>query len=356
MPTLDELRKDLYAGGDPEIGYGDSPGTGLEIQDSESPQRLPWDFSGRKSPGMFDLKYGEAKETLDLDWIYTPGAMKMSHVKKFVNLNTEENERFAYEVLMDKNVQPVLEGMRKPTMLEYVESSEQRKTEMRRTWYRDNINAVKGVAQKFKDVASSAWDRGMKVMKSQAVADFQEIARTKEQTLYEYPGVDQKDRGLARTISKVEGTDETALERGYNSGYDVTLGYGQFDPEWFDSKKDSLENLAVGEVINLQTDILNHPDNDMNSSAVGKWQLTRRTLRDLIKRKVIDVSMSDKFTPELQDKIFYALVERRGYSAYLAGKLPKDEFMQNLKKEWEGLDRFKSDLPKILDRMKEGDA
>lgn len=356
MPTQEELEKDLYAGGDPEIGYGDDTGTGLEVQDSESPQRLPWDFSGRKSPGMFDLKYGDAKETLDLDWMYTPGAMKMSHVKKFVNLNTEENERFAFEVLMNKDAKPVLDGMRKPTMLEYVEASEQHKTEMRRTWYRDNINAVKGVAQKFKDVASSAWDNAMRVMDSEKVREFEGLINKREQTLYEYPGVDQKDRGLARTISKVEGTDEAALERGYNSGYDVTLGYGKFDPEWFNSKEESLENLAVGEVINLQTDILNHPENDMNSSAVGKWQLTRRTLRDLIKRKVIDINMSDKFTPELQDKIFYALVERRGYSAYQSGKISKDEFMQNLKKEWEGLDRFKSDLPKILDRMKEGEV
>ncbi|MBO6814558.1 MAG: hypothetical protein JJ891_06845 [Rhizobiaceae bacterium] len=124
-------------------------------------------------------------------------------------------------------------------------------------------------------------------------------------------------------IGKTEGTDK-------GRGYNETLGYGKFtggDVE--------LTSMTLDEIDALQTKMLRHPKNNLNSSALGRYQVVRKTLREL--RKKMGLKGSQKFTKELQDDIALALLERRGLSKWESGEISNDKFMANLAKEWASL-------------------
>lgn len=89
---------------------------------------------------------------------------------------------------------------------------------------------------------------------------------------------------------------------------------------------------TVDEVIAWQRDYISRGN---QSSAVGRYQIVLDTMRDL--KTMMGLSGNERFTPELQDQMALALLERRGYSAYKAGKLSKEEFANNLAQEWAGL-------------------
>ncbi len=136
---------------------------------------------------------------------------------------------------------------------------------------------------------------------------------------------------LLRTISTGEGTtDERAAEEGYASGYDVTLGYGAFDPEGFDKP---VSQMTLGEIDKFQRGMLKHPDNDLNSSALGKYQIVGETLRGL--KKTLGLTDDMVYTPELQEKLGRELLKQRGLAAFRSN--PKDganKFLDEISKEW----------------------
>jgi len=137
-------------------------------------------------------------------------------------------------------------------------------------------------------------------------------------------------RSLLEEISEGEGTsDDQALKKGYKSGYDVTLGYGKFDPEGFDK---NITDMTLDELRLFQDGMLNHPENKLNSSAVGKYQIVGKTLDEL--KKKLNLSGNLKFTPELQDKLAVVLLKRRGLDDYLKNPSNLENFQNNLSKEW----------------------
>lgn len=71
------------------------------------------------------------------------------------------------------------------------------------------------------------------------------------------------------------------------------------------------------------------------SSAVGKYQFIRKTLRGL--KAELGLSGSEKFTPELQDHLFHARLIRRGYNEWKAGRLSERQFALRLSQEWAAL-------------------
>ena len=71
------------------------------------------------------------------------------------------------------------------------------------------------------------------------------------------------------------------------------------------------------------------------SSAAGRYQVIRGTLRDMVKQGV--VSPSDTFDAETQDRISVALMERRGLREYERGQITAEQFGQRLSQEWAGL-------------------
>lgn len=122
------------------------------------------------------------------------------------------------------------------------------------------------------------------------------------------------DKGMLDLIGFAEGTDK-------GRGYNETLGYGAFT-----GGPKNLVGMTLDEIDALQTRMLQHPDNSFNSSALGRYQIVRTTLRGL--RDEMGLSGSEYFTPELQDRLAQQLLRRRGND--VAG----------LRNEWEGLRRI----------------
>lgn len=106
-------------------------------------------------------------------------------------------------------------------------------------------------------------------------------------------------------------------------GYNQIFGNNRMAP---------LDQMSVSDVLNLQRRMRS---SGSESSAVGRYQFIYKTLKGLVNGLGIDPD--EKFTPQLQDKLATALMQRRGLNQYLTGKISKDEFADRLAKEWAGL-------------------
>jgi hypothetical protein len=71
------------------------------------------------------------------------------------------------------------------------------------------------------------------------------------------------------------------------------------------------------------------------STASGAYQFMRATLGDL--RKELGLGDRQIFSPDLQDRLGYHLLKRRGYEAFMAGKISATEFGKRLAMEWASL-------------------
>jgi len=118
-------------------------------------------------------------------------------------------------------------------------------------------------------------------------------------------------KGILDLIGYSEGTDK-------GRGYNETLMNGKFT-----GGDVNLVNMNLKQIMDLQTQMLRNPENTFNSSAVGRYQITKRTLQGLMDQ--LGLSGDEQFTPELQDKLASALVARRGNNPAA------------LRNEWEGL-------------------
>jgi muramidase (phage lysozyme) len=99
------------------------------------------------------------------------------------------------------------------------------------------------------------------------------------------------------------------------------------------AEKADLTSMSVADILDFQKKSLGKKNN-YASDAVGKYQVTGQTLESLVGQKV--VSPDDKFDSATQDKIFMALMERRGLGSFLAGG-KTSKFADNLAKEWAAL-------------------
>jgi len=130
-------------------------------------------------------------------------------------------------------------------------------------------------------------------------------------------------RPLLDLIGFAEGTDR---KRGYNE----TLAYGAFTGGDVDLVTMTLEQIDA-----LQTRMLKHPQNRFNSSALGRYQIVRTTLRAI--RKTLKLPPSALFDAEMQDRCACYLLGLRGIDKYLAGRLSEDTLINNLAHEWASL-------------------
>ena len=74
----------------------------------------------------------------------------------------------------------------------------------------------------------------------------------------------------------IAGHEGTAHRPG--RGYDTSLDYGRFS-----GGEKTLSLMSLDQIDALQTAMLNHPANNFNSSALGHYQIVRKTLRGLRK-------------------------------------------------------------------------
>lgn len=109
------------------------------------------------------------------------------------------------------------------------------------------------------------------------------------------------------------------------AGYDVIYGNKQH------KLKTPLTRMTLDEVLEAQrTWSKNH-----GSSAAGGYQFMRRTLLDLMQE--LGLKGSQKLDPDLQDRLAFHLLKRRGFQAFLAGKITMVEFGNRLAMEWASL-------------------
>lgn len=71
------------------------------------------------------------------------------------------------------------------------------------------------------------------------------------------------------------------------------------------------------------------------SSAAGRYQIIRKTLRDIVRAGVL--SPNETFSPAAQDRAAEYLLKRRGLDDYRAGRISRDRFGDRLAQEWAGL-------------------
>mgnify|MGYP001809710301 CR=1 FL=1 len=114
----------------------------------------------------------------------------------------------------------------------------------------------------------------------------------------------QRFKPLLDFIAEHEGT---ADEQG--GGYDTSLGYGRY----IEGGERKLTDLTLDQIDVLQTAMLRNPDNPFNSSALGRYQIVRMTLRGL--RKELRLSPTDRYSAQLQDWLAVRLIKRRGRNA-----------------------------------------
>ncbi len=151
-------------------------------------------------------------------------------------------------------------------------------------------------------------------------------AVTEGQTITASAGADEEVRRASSLLDLLGQTEGTDRGRGYNE----TLGYGRYTNGDVD-----LVNMTLGDIDKLQSSMLKHPDNSFNSSALGRYQIVQRTMRNLKKQMGLTDDM--KFTPELQDKMAMRLLKQRGLDKWLAGERSDESFMNNLAREWASL-------------------
>ncbi len=130
-------------------------------------------------------------------------------------------------------------------------------------------------------------------------------------------------RPLLDLIGHAEGTDR---KRGYNE----TLAYGAFTGGDVD-----LVTMTLQEIDALQTTMLKHPQNRFNSSALGRYQIVRTTLRAI--RKTLKLQATALFDADMQDRCACYLLGLRGIDKYLAGRLSEATLINNLAHEWASL-------------------
>ena len=124
---------------------------------------------------------------------------------------------------------------------------------------------------------------------------------------------DAAGKGMLDLIGYAEGTDK-------GRSYNETLGFGAFT-----GGPKNLVMMTLDQVDAMQTGMLQHPDNDMNSSAAGRYQIVQKTLRGL--RGDLGLDGGEMFDAGMQDRLAEELLRRRGNDPAA------------LRNEWEGLRR-----------------
>ena len=103
-------------------------------------------------------------------------------------------------------------------------------------------------------------------------------------------------------IARAEGTAKAP-----GGGYKTSLANGLLLPG---GKEQDLTKLTLDEIDALQTGMLRHPSNRWNSSAIGRYQIVRTTLR--AQREKLGLKGSDFYDEKLQDRIGANLARQRG--------------------------------------------
>lgn len=134
-------------------------------------------------------------------------------------------------------------------------------------------------------------------------------------------------RPMINLIGRAEGTDPVAGNRPDARGYNETLAFGALTGGPVD-----LVSMTLDEVQALQTQMLEHPANRWNSSAVGRLQILRKTLGRV--RSRLKLSGKALFDPPMQDRLTCYLLGARGIDRWLDRRMSQDALINALAREW----------------------
>lgn len=115
------------------------------------------------------------------------------------------------------------------------------------------------------------------------------------------------------------GIRELIKSRESGGDYNATLDNGAYTGGVRD-----LVNMTINEVLEMQRDMLRHPDNKKNSSAAGAYQIVRKTLQSLVDE--LGLTGNELYDPAMQDRLADQLLRRR-----------RGQGIEGLRNEWEGL-------------------
>src|SRR5690606_31049409 len=119
-----------------------------------------------------------------------------------------------------------------------------------------------------------------------------------------------------------EGTDK-------GRGYNETLAYGAYTGGDVD-----LLSMTLDQIDDLQTAMLQHPENKWNSSAIGRYQIVRKTLRALRAQNPRTFNGNVLFSKDTQDYLAVLLMRGRGMDRYLDGQKSLTAMMNDMALEW----------------------
>ncbi|MGU3574549.1 hypothetical protein ACLBWZ_03405 [Brucellaceae bacterium C25G] len=115
-------------------------------------------------------------------------------------------------------------------------------------------------------------------------------------------------------LIEVGGTDRAS--------YDVIYGHNQ------DKLAKPVTSMSLGDLVDAQASFTLL----FKSSASGGYQFMRATLQGLVRE--LGIRGTQIFDPDLQDRLAFHLLKRRGYEEYMAGKISRTEFGKRLAQEW----------------------
>jgi muramidase (phage lysozyme) len=148
--------------------------------------------------------------------------------------------------------------------------------------------------------------------------------RAKEQ--YEKEKADAAKKQVKIEGEGLAGIREMIAAKESGGDYNVMVG----------GKKGDLTNMTLAQILEQQSK-MRQRGSGFESSALGKYQITQGTLRDLINKTGMDINTT-MFDQATQDKLADELiVSRGGYNKYAAGAISKEKFMRNLSSIWAGL-------------------
>jgi Muramidase (phage lambda lysozyme) len=131
--------------------------------------------------------------------------------------------------------------------------------------------------------------------------------------------------GWIRAAILLDFIAQTEVGRTDRASYDVIYGHNQ-------GKVDKpITSMTLSELVDLQASFTRK----FGSSAAGRYQFMRATLQDLARE--LGLKGTQRFDPNLQDRLGYHLLKRRGYLDFMAGRISRTEFGGRLAREWASL-------------------
>ena len=130
--------------------------------------------------------------------------------------------------------------------------------------------------------------------------------------------------------------DTEAPRFGYDSWYGRGTRFGPIAPPKLPTQ------MTLNEVLEWQN---THNPLGPETTAIGAYQIVNQpnapTLSGLIRK--MGLTGGELFTSELQDRMAIVLMEGRGLSKFLSGKLDGDSFANQIAREWASLPVLKED-------------